>query len=312
MSDTQKTTYKNLINEMKADGVQFNDMSEIEATEYLAERNYEYKVKQFQHMFINDNGTFEDVEFAAIADMANIDGRMREYLVIVAIDVEHGIRTKIANTIIQSPHIDEMDFIEKLAEEKSYTYSTTVKTISNHPYDKKQKKEFKKEKNIFALLDVMTMGALADCLEFMLAYYKDKPLADRKQLTKILQLMSYAKDIRNASVHSNEILVDFFDDSVYVQNGDSVVLTLADEMGVAKHTVHDRRVRDLVSLFALHNQLLSREKNWYAYKMGYEVLKRLDHKVEYYEHTLEWNIFKKEFGRMVEYLHPQKLSNKTN
>lgn len=306
MSGKQKNTYDDLIKQLVATGVQFNDMSKKEAKAYLRERNYYDKIKLFRGTFMNLDGSYESVEFAAIADMANIDGMMREYLINVALGVEHGIRVELMNVLMMSPDIEETQLVLDFQEEKGFVYKAALRTLENHPYEKVEKNEFKAEANIGTLIDVMTMWMLSEFIEWLLEKYKNQHLADRKRLERILELMQYAQNIRNASAHSNRLLVDFFDDSQEVLNGSLVVESIAEQMGVSKISTHDKRIRDLIALFALHQELLSPEKNWYVYKRGRAVIKRMGNKPQYYEQTVRWNIFKLEFEKMVNYVHPPK------
>ena len=81
----EKLTVEQQIQHMKSKGVQFNIVSEEEATSYLTSNTYYFKIKAYaknydKYRTTEKAGQYVNLEFAYLKDLAIIDMLLRHYI----------------------------------------------------------------------------------------------------------------------------------------------------------------------------------------------------------------------------------------
>ncbi|MEF9877785.1 MAG: Abi family protein, partial [Gordonibacter sp.] len=80
--------------------MKFIRCSETDAFEYLATKNFYFKVTAYRKLFEKHadgelDGKYIDLDFAQLVELASLDQRLREALLPMTLDVEHFAKVKI-------------------------------------------------------------------------------------------------------------------------------------------------------------------------------------------------------------------------
>ena len=93
-------TNSELINHMESKNITFDKMSKLDALHLLNTKNYYFKVASYRVNFSKDgNGKYNNLDFAYLSDLAVIDMHLRNYLLSLCLDIEHGIKLRLINYI---------------------------------------------------------------------------------------------------------------------------------------------------------------------------------------------------------------------
>lgn len=105
-------TTTELIQHLKAKGITFNYMSTSEAQRMLDTTNYYFKLSSYRKNFVKSSqGRYINLDFAYLTDLAAIDAQLREYLLELTLDIEHGIKTFIITNVSNNPNEDGYSII---------------------------------------------------------------------------------------------------------------------------------------------------------------------------------------------------------
>lgn len=215
----QKLTLEEQIEYMQAKGVQFTLMTEEKALAYLSENSYYYKVTAYKHNFHRDfDGTYRNLDFAHLVDIAIIDMYLRYTLIQLSLDIEHTLKTKLIHFITENPGEDGYSIIEEF---NTFERKSFLKKEYNKPekYIHVKDKIFKEVKNkrdynydtytkgnfpIWKLIEMMSYGQLSSFIKFYVETGKFKS----KQLEVAKNFLHYSKNIRDSAAHNRPILLN--------------------------------------------------------------------------------------------------------
>jgi len=79
--EKHKATYHEMIDDMKEKGIKFDLISEKSTIEYLRKNNYYFKLTAYRKNFEKKNGSYANLDFAYLVDLATIDAHLR-YLIL--------------------------------------------------------------------------------------------------------------------------------------------------------------------------------------------------------------------------------------
>lgn len=85
------------IDHMKSQGIHFQCMNEIEASEYLEESTYYFKIKAYAKLFEKyskpeKNNQYINLDFAYLMDLSIIDAGIRRLIMKLSLDIEHYLK----------------------------------------------------------------------------------------------------------------------------------------------------------------------------------------------------------------------------
>ena len=100
-------TPKEQIEHLKKKGIKFNYISESDALDYLSQTNNYFKLRSYRKSFEKRiggkiDGTYIDLDFAMLKDLAIIDMRLRYILLLMSLDIEHFEKVKLLKYISES------------------------------------------------------------------------------------------------------------------------------------------------------------------------------------------------------------------
>lgn len=107
-----KFTVYEQIESMKGNGIRFELFGEDRAAEFLAKRNYFFKVKAFAKNFdkwqMEDGslGPYMNLDFAYLVELSKLDMRLRSFVLSASLDVEHFLKVRINEAVMADPLCD--------------------------------------------------------------------------------------------------------------------------------------------------------------------------------------------------------------
>ena len=105
------------IEHMKKKGIKFEKMSEADASRFLQNNNYYFKLKAYcKNYGKNVNGEYQDLDFAYLVDLSTIDMHLRKFIIKVSLDVEHFLKVKLLRDFLLDGSEDGLKFYRIIAD----------------------------------------------------------------------------------------------------------------------------------------------------------------------------------------------------
>lgn len=290
-------TTNELIDHMKSKGITFNFSSEKEAYEMLTKVNYYFKLTSYRASFAKDeNGKYQNLDFAYLTDLASIDMQLRDYLFDLSLDIEHGIKVILNNLISNTPEEDGYQIVRDFRKLHPNQYNQTLQYLQKNRYLQDMYKKHHDHVAVWVFLEVMTFGTLSMFVDFYL---------DRSKTRKIKTIHNYlkfSKNLRNACAHSNPLLVNLFSDKEFLRKPSAPVQLAASNMKISNNYIQDLKVNDLVSLFYLHRRIQSIKMSQHRYRQGKRLISRFHRHESWYADNTQLNTFFKILNNLIDYL----------
>lgn len=275
MKRKEKLTNKEMIEHLSSKGISFNKITENEAVDILRKNTYFFKITAYRKNFSKVGGKYQNLDFAYLTDLASLDMQLRYFIIKLALDYEHAVKTKILDIIANDPDDDGYSIVSEFKNKHPQAFDITMKNLSKNRYLKDMYDKRHSDPSIWVLLEVMTFGSLSMFVEF---YYRKK---QTKSLKAAYNLTKYAKNIRNAAAHNNPLLLNFYTSHTYISNNQAVV-SYAALLGINNKQIEERKVNDLVSLIYLHKTYCSEGLRSHRKEDGQELINRARRHPEYY------------------------------
>lgn len=293
-------------------GISFDIVSQDEAMMILQNHTYYYKVTCFRKNFTkNKNGKYIDVDFATLNDLATIDMRLRYLLLILTLDLEHSLKTKLMESITNSGEdgysiLDEFDAYEKakyLASGRKEQYYRSVQSMHMRKVDSAEydyhlvnaydnDNPYSKPLPVWAFLEKVSYGGL----EKFISFYVNQKKPNYKIFKSAADLLIYSKRIRDASAHNRPVLMNIGNNihagTIQKRVSFNVESFISRKTGFSKDTsqyssfikrVKNAKVHDLLCVFLLHQLYVSSEGIQKARQSDIDaLLKRIRYRKELY------------------------------
>lgn len=222
-----------LVKHMQEKGIKFEITTTKDARYMLDNVNYYFKLASYRVNFPkNYDKKYINLDFAYLTDLASIDMQLRDYLLDLSLDIEHGIKVILLHQIANDPKEDGYTIVKEFKNKFPQYYNRAIKTFKNNRYEKDMFNKYQATVPVWVFMEIITFGTL---LRFVNFYYEK---THYKRIRPIYNHLKYSKHIRNACAHSNPLLLNLFS-SGYLQ---------------------DLKVNDLISLFYLH-KIIESKKN---------------------------------------------------
>lgn len=245
-----KLTFQEMINHLKTKGITFQHISEQEAKVYLRDQNYFYKLTAFRQNFEKINGEYIGLDFATLVDLSKIDTALRYFVLDLALDYEHAIKTKILSLITLDPSEDGYAVVDQFRRLHQNTYQIILVNMKRGNYGKEFYRKRHKHLAVWNLLEGTTMGSLSVFIDF---YYKQKKI---KSLKADHKLTKFAKNLRNAAAHNNALLINLFSKDTKISPNIETV-SYAQPYGISRKQLTEQKLNDLFALVFLHKKYCS-------------------------------------------------------
>lgn len=251
-----KLTIPQQINDMKDSGIDFNIVSEAEASRFLEYNNYYFKLKAYEKNYqkykdSDKAGKYINLEFAYLKDLSTIDSELRKIILTMSIDLEHFLKVKML-----------ADF-NKVDEDGYEIMHQLFETHPNYPEDIENKVNtstchslIKKHKTDWAIWNVIEVMSFGQFIELYCLFYSRNHFKGTHE-----ELLLPVKMIRNAAAHNN-CLINCLRPPYSRTINPSYELKhiISQKTGINKNTVEKRlqhpTIHDFLSLLYLYCEIV--------------------------------------------------------
>lgn len=297
----RKLTTIELIDHVKNKGITFNHMTEKEAKNCLRNLSYYYKLASYRKNFKKDaDGKYKNLDFAYLTDLAAIDMQLRQYLLELCLDVEHGIKVLLLDIISNQLHDEDgYQIVQDFKNGPDYgekQYNLTITNLQHNQYLKDMSVKYSEKPPVWVFLETTSFGGLTAFTEYF-CFNRSHP----KKIERISKLLRYCKNIRNACAHNTPILVNLFSNSDRLDKRVGIVQGISNNIGIPNSDTYYDKMVDLISLFYLHKLIQSDKLGNFQYRQGKKLIDRF-HRHNWYEDENNLNKFMMDLDSLIEYL----------
>lgn len=286
MSHKKMCTTTELIRHLKTKGITFNYMNTSEAQHMLDTTNYYFKLGSYRKNFAKDSeGKYINLDFAYLTDLAAIDGQLREYLLEITLDIEHGIKTFIITNISNNPNEDGYSIIQEFKDKYPTQYEHTLTQLKKNKYLQDLYNKYHSDMPVWVFMEISSFGVLSLFVDFYYKKYKTK------NIRQIHAHLKFCKNIRNACAHSDPFLINLFSDKEFLRHPSAAVMSIGEQMGISKAYITDLKINDLISTFYLHRKIQSKKLAEHRVREGNRLLQRFNRHSEWYSDNQKINTF---------------------
>ncbi|MBB1068700.1 Abi family protein [Limosilactobacillus sp. RRLNB_1_1] len=289
-----------LVKHMQEKGIKFEIASPKDARYMLDNTNYYFKLASYRVNFPKDSkGRYINLDFAYLTDLASIDMQLRDYLLDLSLDIEHGIKVILLHQIVNDPKEDGYTIVREFKDKFPKYYDRAFDAFKNNRYEKDMFHKYHEVIPVWVFMEIITFGTLLRFVDF---YYKK---THYKRIKPIFNHLKYSKHIRNACAHSNPLLLNLFSSKEFLPHPSDPVKAAARLMKVSNSYLQDLKINDLVSLFYLHKIIESKKMSEHRIRQGNRLVERFHRHEEWYADNTKLNTFFSILIQMIDYLNIQ-------
>lgn len=286
-----------LVKHMQDKGIRFEIASSQDARYMLDNINYYFKLASYKVNFPKDDkGQYINLDFAYLTDLASIDMQLRDYLLDLSLDIEHGIKVILLHQIANDPKEDGYTIVQEFKDNFPKHYGRAIKVFRNNRYEKDMFRKYHAKLPVWVFMEIISFGTL---LQFVNFYYEK---THYKRIKPTYNHLKYSKHIRNACAHSNPLLLNIFSEKEFLPYPSDPVKAAARMMKIANDYLHDLKINDLVSLFYLHKIIESKKMSEHRIRQGKRLIDRFHRHAEWYADNIKLNTFSSILVKMIDYL----------
>lgn len=256
-----KLTFDEMIDHLEAKGIQFNIMSKKTAKKTLMNMHYYYKISSYRRNFLkNQHGKYVNLDFAYLADLAEINVQLRYLVLQTCLDIEHAIKTRLLTDITNDPDEDGFSIVEEFCEyggvpKKHYMYTVS----EDSQYNFNMYTQFQEDMPVWVYFEFIPFGALANFVEF---YYTTR---GNEEYAELCEVLKYVRNIRNAAAHNNPLIMDIVATGQLTEPVAQPVAAFSRSFHAARPTARkkklsNKKIHDLTALFYVYDRFIPRAK----------------------------------------------------
>lgn len=277
---------------LESKGVKFCLNTKEAALVYLSQNNNYFKLTAYRKHYPKHPdgecvGTYIDLDFAYLKDLAIIDMRFRYVLMQMALDVEHFAKIKLLKSI-EASNEDGYSIVREYREGLDYEankmLNAELRRNIDSPYCGDIIQKYAGDYPIWAFVEVIPFGRFVSFYKFCADTLKNSNMLDEHYL------LLRSKGIRNAAAHNNCVLNDLSPGTSKYKSQYCVTRNLG-LAGIPKeiHTkkMSNARIQQIVTLLYTHKNLVTSAgiHNNRCEMLNDVVLSRMFHHIDYYKNN---------------------------
>lgn len=198
------------LSRLKEKGARFKLCSYDAAHEYLVEKCCAFKTIAYDKLFDTyvggkNDGKFIDLDFGYLKYLAELDQKLREILLDMALDIEHFCKTRLlakADCAKEDGYAIMVDYQASLAESQLDYIEREKNKREDDPYCGAILKKYGDAMPIWAFAEVMPFGTLVGLVKYCAKRWDDETMNAHYYVLRSVQ------SLRNACAHSSCILLN--------------------------------------------------------------------------------------------------------
>lgn len=286
-----------LIEYMEPKGIKFDLFEKSKARFFLDHTNYYYKVTAYRSNFPKDSdGKYINLDFAYLTDLASIDMQLRDYLLDLSLDIEHGIKVLLLSQMANDPNEDGYQIVAKFRDKYPKQYQRIIEQFHHNQYERDMYSKHHIKLPIWVMMEIISFGSLSQFVEL---YYHE---THRKRIKPFNDQLKFCKNMRNACAHSNPLLVNLFSEKEFLRRPSASIQSSAQLIGIPRDYLSDLKINDLVALFHLHKLIQSKKMQDHRVRQGRRLLERYHRHENWYADNTKLNTFFSILAKMIDYL----------
>lgn len=282
--DKPKQTAPQLIEKMKSKGITFHYISEIEAAEYLTDKNNYLRTATYRKNYQKYNngsniGKYINLDFTYLQELSTIDMHFRFLITKMCLDIEHDLKVKMLKDIENDTTTDGYDIVNAFLCQNSYIIGKLEATSASPFTSDLIRKYFtvqrvynsqkgKNENQITAYDDcpawvLMEMLTFGDFIKFYEFYYSTRSY--NKISSSVINLV---KSLRNGAAHNNCILADLAHGTSYAPAEISQVIAKIPSISTKQRQkkLSCRPMLEFIALLYAYNVIVSDRVKYHRIK----------------------------------------------
>lgn len=207
-----KLSVSQQISHMIAKGITFNHISQNDAVQFLEKNNYYFRIKSYAKNYekyhqTKKQGQYINLDFAYLKELSIIDMHLRRALLRMTLDIEHRLKVRLLNDVLQNDGEDGYAIIQdffkqdgsKIKSTLNSTYTRLQTSSQRNSYTSELVQKYHPNYPIWNIVEIISFGDLIILYKFC---YKRFGLSK----APFSELFWSTKIIRNATAHNNCIL----------------------------------------------------------------------------------------------------------
>lgn len=200
------------ITKLKVAGVTFDICTEAEARNYLSEKCSACKVSAYTQLFDihtegESEGKYMDLDFCQLKYLAEVDQRLREILLAMALDIEHFCKTRLITECVITETDDYTvmaDYLNDQDDRQRRYIEREIERSKNDPTNDYIFERCGSDLPLSAFVEVVPFGTIVGLIR-----YCGTRADDREMIADYFVLRSI-QSLRNACAHNSCVLLDLF------------------------------------------------------------------------------------------------------
>ncbi|WP_276885845.1 Abi family protein [Allobaculum stercoricanis] len=282
MSRKEKLTIDSQIEHLMAEGVQFNIMSIEEATDFLMNKTYYFKLKSYiKNYRKSNNGKFSNLEFAYLVELSVLDAHFRSKVLDLCLSIEHQLKTMIMRSITENEQEDGFSIIQELFETDPQIKDDILRKTNSASFDLRS--HYVDEIPVWVFLELCSYNSL---IKLFSLYYEK---VDSKVCKNLIPLIYSSKYLRNAAAHNscllNSLRIEYSYQGKPFRSSPKVVSTVRKLKVVSPKSIerilHNRVIHDFIASLILFKEICKSSKMYSNVMTDFEEL----FKIRFLEHS---------------------------
>ena len=257
-------------------GIQFVEMTEIDAESYLIEKNNYLRTASYRKLYDKyasgvNKGKYMHLDFAYLVELSTIDMRLRYLIEKMCLDIEHALGVRLLNLIEANPNEDGYNIVANFLAHDPQVVNTISRSVTS-PYVRDLAQKYLtleqiddstgRKQTVIKGFDDCPAWVLIEMLSFgdVIRFY-DYYCQSSGHKSFPVAVLNLVRSLRNAVAHNNCILIYLKTGICYPQQ--DVLKAIKEIPGINKSQIQkrltSRTMQEFVALLWVYRTLVSQD-----------------------------------------------------